>query len=172
MSMEELKVTIRYGDLEMSFSGPPEAVYRQIIAFMEKTLPAYSLARKIAFNMDLRDLLEAFSEVFAYDAQEGLFFRISLSQLKSVSDQILLLALRKYLEHKLGRIEAPNISPGELEATLPAKKKTIMNNLTKLVQLELLKRLDRGDYTITPLGVKYLADKFSKKGSAGEVEQG
>jgi hypothetical protein len=25
MSAEELKVTIRYGDLEMSFSGPPEA---------------------------------------------------------------------------------------------------------------------------------------------------
>jgi hypothetical protein len=168
MSAEELKVTIRYGDLEMSFSGPPEAVYRQIIAFMEKTLPAYSLAKKIAFNMDLKDLLEIFSDIFAYDAQEGLFFKISLGQLRSVSDQILLLALRKYLEHRMGRIEAPNISPGELEAALPAKKKTIMNNLTKLVQLELLKRLDRGDYAITPSGVKYLADKFSKKASAGE----
>jgi hypothetical protein len=171
MSPEELRVTIRYGDLETSFSGPPEAVYRQIIAFMEKSLPAYSLARKIEFNMDLKDLLEAFSDVFAYDAQEGLFFKISLSQLKSVSDAILLLALRKYLEHKLGRIEAPNISPGELEAALSAKRKTIMNNLTRLVQLELLKRLDRGDYAITPLGVKYLADKLLKKGSAGDAEQ-
>lgn len=170
MSSEELKVTIRYGDLEMSFSGPPEAVYRQIIAFMEKTLPAYSLARKIAFNMDLKDLLEAFSGIFAYDAQEGLFFKISLSQLKSISDAILLLALRKYLEYKLGRIESPNITPGELEAALPAKKKTIMNNLTKLVQSELLKRLDRGDYTITPLGVKYLADKFSGSSSPKEAE--
>lgn len=163
MSSEELKVTIRYGDLETSFSGPPETVYRQIIAFMEKALPAYSLARKIAFNLDLRDLLEAFSEIFAYDDQEGLFFKISLSQLKSVSDAILLLALRKHLEYKLGRIEAPNISSSELEAALPAKKKTIMNNLTKLVQAELLKRLDRGDYAITPLGIKYLADKFSEK---------
>lgn len=163
MSSEELKVTIRCGDMEMSFSGPPEAVYHQIISFMEKVFPAYSLARKIAFNMDLRDLLEAFSSVFAYDAQEGLFFKISLSQLKSVSDAILLLALRKHLEHKLGRIEAPNISPGELEAALTAKKKTIMNNLTKLVQMELLRRLDRGDYAITPLGIKYLADKLSKE---------
>ncbi len=166
MSSEELRVTIKYGDLETSFSGPPEAVYRQIIAFMEKALPAYSLARKIAFNTDLKDLLEAFSDVFAYDAQEGLFFKLSLSQLKSVSDAILLLALRKCLEHKLGRIEAPNISPGELEAALTAKKKTIMNNLTKLVQSELLKRLDRGDYAITPLGIKYLADKLSRKESA------
>jgi len=33
MSEEELRVTIRYGDLEAEFSGSPESVYRQIVSF-------------------------------------------------------------------------------------------------------------------------------------------
>lgn len=160
---EELKVTIRYGDIEAEFSGSPEAVYRQVISFMERNLPTYSLAKKIAFSMDLKDLLETFSDVFAYSMEEGLFFKLSLSELKSVSDAILFMALRKYLEYRLGRIESPNISSSELEANLPAKKKTILNNLTKLVQAETLRRLEKGDYVITSLGIKYLADKYSKQ---------
>lgn len=163
MSEEELRVTIRYGDLEAEFSGSPESVYRQIVSFMEKTLPTFSLAKRIAFSMDLNDLLEKFSNIFAYDEQEGLFFKQSLNELKSVSDAILFLALRRHLEYKLGRVENPAISSAELEASLSAKKKTILNNLTKLVQAELLKRLDRGDYAITPLGIKYLADKFASQ---------
>ena len=169
MSLEELKVVIKYGDIEAEFSGSPDAVYRQIVSFMEKTLPTYSLAKKIMFSMDLKDLLEIFSEIFAYDEQEGLFFKMSLGELKSVSDAILFMALRKHLEYKLGRIESATISSAELEASLPAKKKTILNNLTKLVQAELLRRLNRGDYAITSLGIKHLADKYSKQAS-GETE--
>jgi len=170
MSSEELKVIIRYGDLGAEFTGPPEVVYRQVVSFIEKTLPAYSLARKISFSMDLSDLFETFSNILAYNEQEGIFFKLSLNKLKSVSDAILFLALRKYLEYKLGRIGSANISSMELESSLSAKKKTILNNLTKLVQAELLRRLDRGDYTITTLGIKYLADKYSKPESGERCE--
>ena len=127
MSGEELKVTIRYGDLEAEFSGSPEAVYREIVSFMEKTLPTYSLAKKIAFSMDLKDLLDSFSHMIAYNDEQGIFFTTSLSELKSVSDAILFMALRKYLEYKLGRIENSSITSAELESGLSAKKKTILN---------------------------------------------
>ena len=170
MSEEELKVTIRYGDLEAEFSGPPSSVYREVVSFLEKAIPAYSLARKISFSMDLGDLLETFSEIFAYDEEQGIFFKLSLRELKSVSDAILLLALRKHLEYKLGRVEEQSIGFSELEGSLPAKKKTIQNNLTKLVQAELLRRLDRGDYVITALGIKHLADKYSKHAPEEPVE--
>lgn len=163
MSEEELRVSIRYGDLEAEFSGSPGSVYRQIVSFLEKAIPAYSLARKISFSMDLEDLLKTFSEIFAYDEEHGLFFKLSLNELKSVSDAILLLALRKHLEYKLGRVGEQSINFSELEGSLPAKKKTVRNNLTKLVQAELLRRLDRGDYVITALGIKHLADKYSKR---------
>jgi len=126
-SEEELKVTIRYGDLEAEFSGSPEAVYREIVSFMEKTLPTYSLAKKIAFSMDLKDLLDSFSHMIAYNDEQGIFFTTSLSELKSVSDAILFMALRKYLEYKLGRIENSSITSAELESGLSAKKKTILN---------------------------------------------
>ncbi|MCX8187435.1 MAG: hypothetical protein N3F65_02355 [Nitrososphaeria archaeon] len=160
---EELRVVIKFGDVEAEFSGSPEAVYRQVVSFMEKMLPTYSLAKKIAFSMDLRDLLEAFSDIFAYEKEEGLFFKMGLIGLKSASDAILFMALKKYLEYKLARVDNPSISSSELEVGLPAKKKTILNNLTKLAQMGLLRRLEKGDYAITSLGIKYLADKYSKQ---------
>lgn len=162
---EEIRVTIKYGDIEAEFSGSPEAVYHQVVSFIEKNLPTYSLAKKIFFSMDLRDLLETFSDVFAYNIDEGLFFKIRLSDFKSVSEAILFMALRKHIEYKLGRADNPSISSSELEAVLPAKKKTILNNLTKLAQMEFLRRLEKGDYTITSLGIKYLADKYSRHGA-------
>lgn len=160
----ELRVVIKYGDMEVEFSGSPEAVYHQIVSFMEKTLPTYSLAKKIAFDMDLKDLLETFSDILAYNSEEGVFFKKSLSDLKSVSDAILFTALRKYVEYKLGRVDGPSVSSSELEACLPAKKKTILNNLTKLSQTGLLRRLEKGDYAITIPGIKYLADKYARQG--------
>ena len=171
MSEEELKVTIRYGNLEAEFSGPPSSVYREVVSFLEKAIPAYSLARKISFSMDLKDLLETFSEVFAYNEEQGLLFKLSLKELKSISDAILLLALRRHLEYKLGRAEEQSIGFPELESSLPAKRKTIQNNLTKLVQAELLRRLDRGDYAITALGIKHLADKYSRHAAEKPVEE-
>ena len=163
MSSDELRVTVRYGDLEAEFSGSPQAVYREVISFIEKALPAYSLAKKISFDLDTQELLESLGHLLAYSDEHGLFFTFSLRELKSVSDAILFQALRKHLEHKLGKVESPSITSAELEGGLSAKKKTILNNLTKLVQGELLKRLDRGDYAITPLGIKYLIDKYGKR---------
>jgi len=159
-SEKQLKVTIRYGDIEAEFSGSPEVVYQQVISFMEKTIPEYSLARRIALSLDVRDLIEAFSHMLAYNEEQGIFLTRSLSELESVSDAILFAALKRYIEYKLGRSESSSITSAELESALPAKKKTILNNLTRLVQSDLLKRLDRGDYVITPLGIKYLMDKY------------
>ena len=157
----ELKVTIRYGDVEAEFSGAPGDVYRQVVSFLEKVIPAYSLARKISYSMGLQEILEQLSGLLAYEEGEGLFFTQSLGEFP-VSDAVLLLALRSHLEHGLGRRESPTVNLSELSRVLTKSEKTVSGRLTELVQRGMLRRLDRGDYTITQLGIRHVLEKYGQ----------
>lgn len=163
MSREELKVSIRYGELEAEFSGAPGEVYRQVVSFLEKVIPAYSLAKKISSALGLQEVLERLSGMLGYEESEGLFFTEGLERFP-VSDAVLLLALKSHLEHGLGRRESPTVNLSELSRALSKSEKTVSGRLTELVQRGMLRRLDRGDYTITQLGIRHVLEKYGQVG--------
>ncbi|HDJ66237.1 MAG TPA: hypothetical protein ENF33_00780 [Nitrososphaeria archaeon] len=163
MSDEELKIHIRYGDLEAEFSGSPEAVYHQVVAFLEQTIPEYSLAKKIQYSVELKDMLERLKDYLAYNPEAGIFFLKDLSEFP-FQDAIYFIALKNYLEYKLGRREKPNTSISDFSEYLPRiKRKTLSNRVAELSQGVMLKRLDRGDYAITIQGIKYILDNYGRK---------
>ena len=45
--MAELKVSISYGEHRAEFRGGPDSVHAQLTSFLEKTVPAFALARKL-----------------------------------------------------------------------------------------------------------------------------
>jgi len=163
MSDEELKIHIRYGDLEAEFSGSPEAVYHQVVAFLEQAIPEYSLAKKIQYNVELKDMLERLKDYLAYNPEAGIFFLKDLNEFP-FQDAVYFIALKNYLEYKLGRREKPNTSISDFSEYLPRiKRKTLSNRVAELSQGVMLKRLDRGDYAITIQGIKYILDNYGQK---------
>lgn len=163
MSDEELKIHIKYGDLEAEFSGSPEAVYHQVVAFLEQTIPEYSLAKKIQYNVELKDMLERLKDYLAYNPEAGIFFLKDLSEFP-FQDAVYFIALKNYIEYKLGRREKPNTSISDFSEYLPRiKRKTLSNRVAELSQGVMLKRLDRGDYAITIQGIKYILDNYGQK---------
>ena len=163
MTNEELKIHIRYGDLEAEFSGSPEAVYHQAVAFLEQAIPEYSLAKKIQYSVELKDMLEGLKAYLAYNPEEGIFFLKDLSKLP-FQDAIYFIALKNYLEYKLGMREKPNTSISDFSEYLPRiNKKTLSNRVAELSKGVMLKRLDRGSYAITIQGIKYILDNYGQK---------
>ncbi|HDD56797.1 MAG TPA: hypothetical protein ENG18_02105 [Nitrososphaeria archaeon] len=163
MSDEELKIHIKYGDLEAEFSGSPEAVYHQVVAFLEQAIPEYSLAKKIQYNVELKDMLERLKDYLAYNPEAGIFFLKDLNEFP-FQDAVYFIALKNYLEYKLGRREKPNTSISDFSEYLPRiKRKTLSNRVAELSQGVMLKRLDRGDYAITIQGIKYILDNYGQK---------
>ena len=163
MSDEELKIHIKYGDLEAEFSGSPEAVYHQVVAFLEQAIPEYSLAKKIQYNVELKDVLERLKDYLAYNPEAGIFFLKDLNEFP-FQDAVYFIALKNYLEYKLGRREKPNTSISDFSEYLPRiKRKTLSNRVAELSQGVMLKRLDRGDYAITIQGIKYILDNYGQK---------
>lgn len=163
MSDEELTIHIRYGDLEAEFSGSPEAVYHQVVAFLEQAIPAYSLAKKIQYSVELKDILERLKDYLAYNPEVGIFFLKDLNEFP-FQDAIYFIALKNYLEYKLGKREKPNTSISDFSEYLTRiKRKTLSNRVAELSQGVMLKRLDRGDYAITIQGIKYILDNYGQR---------
>lgn len=159
MSEHEIKVTIRYQDIEAQFTGEPREVYIQVLKFMEKVIPTYTLASKIILEIELEEIFEKLSDNIAYSSDEGIVFLKNLADLPS-QDAILFLALKNHIEYKIGRREDPAISITDFSKNLQKKEKTISGRLSELIKQGFLKRLDRGDYVITVTGVKYLVEKY------------
>lgn len=153
MEEERMKVSIQYKDLKVEFDGKPDEVYRNIISFMEKAIPTYSLISKLQLSIGLQDMIEKLKDRLAYVQGEGIVIMKPLASM-STSDAIMLYCTKRYLEHTLGLSESPSVTASELSKAIAKSEKTISGELTRLLQKGYIRRLDRGEYVITMLGIK------------------
>lgn len=155
--MTTLKVSISYGELRAEFEGEPGDVYMQVVRFLEKSLPAFSLAKRIQAAVGVDEILEKLSDRLAYSPGEGVFVKAQLPSLPA-STAILLYAASKHLSHLLGHAPSPEFNGSELSSVLGKPEKTISGRLSELVQRGYLKRVGRGGYSITSLGLNSLVE--------------
>ncbi len=158
--MDPLKVTITYGELRAEFEGEPAEVYLNVVKFLEKSIPTYSLAAKLLTSMDVGEMLEKLKDSLGYAPDEGIFVKKPLSSLPT-SNAILLYSAARYFSHVLGLSDRPECLSSELAEALNKPEKTVSGRLTELVQRNYLKRVGRGGYVITRLGLNHLVESSS-----------
>jgi len=152
-----MKVIITHGDLKAEFDGPPEEVYVSVVRFMEKAIPAYSLASKLQTAAGVEEIVEKLKDKVLYSQSDGLILKMDLTGTPT-STAILLFAATRYLNHILGKADSNEVSAAELAGVLGKPEKTVSGRLSELIQRNLLKRVGRGGYVITPLGLAYLKE--------------
>ncbi|MCS7110319.1 MAG: hypothetical protein NZ956_02475 [Candidatus Caldarchaeum sp.] len=152
-----LKVSISYGELKADFEGEPADVYRNVVAFLEKTIPSFSLASKLNTAAGVDEILEKIKNFVAYDTSSGLYFKTDLSKLPT-STAILLFGVLKHLNHLLGHGQGPDFLSAEVSAVLGRPDKTVSGRLAELVKKGQLKRLGRGGYSITSAGLSHVVE--------------
>lgn len=155
-----LKVSIVYGDLKADFEGDPEQVYKDVVRFLEKTIPAYSLASKLSSVTGIDEALEKLKNWLGYDTSSGLFLKADLSKLPT-SSAILLFGALKHFNQILGHASGSEFLSSEVADVLGRPEKTVSGRLTELVKKGLLRRVGRGGYCITPSGLSYLVESSS-----------
>lgn len=152
---DKMRLSLQYGDLKADFEGTPEEVTKFLIRFLEQNIPTYSIARKITLTVDIESLIDAIETYIGYSKEDGFFLKPGFQQLPS-SDQILLLLAKRHLENIWGIAQAPTMSMREISEKLGLKEGTSSSRLTELIRKGMVRRLERGDYTITTLGLQEL----------------
>ncbi len=161
-SGNNLKVTIRHGDLEITVEGDVASVIRSFHEFVEKVLPAYSLAKSLVADVSLQDLLNSVKDHVIYDDSMGFVFRPTAHGLPAPDQVLLYLALRK-AEHLMGKRPSSLTNLRELSEGLGLKRGTLTGALSELRKAGLVRRLERGDYEVTQAGLQYLVERFSPR---------
>ncbi len=163
-SGNNLRVTVKHSDLELTFEGDVTSVIRSFHEFVERVLPAYSLARSLLASVTLPELLDSVKDYVVYDDSLGFVFKPTAHGLPA-SDQVLLFLALRRAEHLMGKRSSSFTSLRELSEGLGLKRGTLTGALSELRKAGLVKRLERGDYEITQTGLQYLVERFSPRQS-------
>ncbi|MDH5361950.1 MAG: hypothetical protein OEW84_01380 [Aigarchaeota archaeon] len=156
---DALHVNIIYKGVETSFKGHPEQVYRAVISYLEKAIPAFSLASKVSFSLDLQKILSDVKDVLAYVPAQGMMFINTISSFP-MSDAVMLYLLKCYLEHSLGMRESPSAAIADIKNALTHPEKSISSRLTELMKRGWVRRVGRGSYVATLIGVREISERM------------
>lgn len=156
---DALCVNIVYRGVETTFKGRPDQVYRAVISYLEKAIPAFSLASKVSFSLDLQKILSDVKDVLAYVPDQGMIFIDSLSSFPA-SDAVMLYLLKCYLEHSLGMRDSPSAAIGDIKSALTHPEKSLSSRLTELMKRGWVRRIGRGSYVATLVGVREISERM------------
>ena len=118
----DVKVEIKYKDVEKTFSGNVEEVWLCMHRFFCEFIPSFETACKLMLRVDLQNLVEDCRSIIAF-SKEGPNVLVSRSKLTD-SETLALWLLATYVGRQLGILEGDAVSKEELQTklgtTLPA----------------------------------------------------
>ncbi len=163
-SERQLSVSVKYGEVEVNFSGSPEVVIRSLHEFISKQIPNMDLARSISVNYSLNDLIKMFGDFIRF-TEEGP--RVWAQERKlSDKDLIALQLVSARAANLSGKSKSDAMTTAELESATGLYAKTIGSRLSELNKLGHVERNDSegtGRYRVTTLGLSWLSTQLAKK---------
>ncbi len=137
---------------------------RSLHEFISKVIPNIDLARTIAVNYSLNDLIQMFKD-FIRITPEGP--RVWLQDRKLSDREVIMLQLVASRAASLtGKSGSDTMSIADVQAATGLYPKTISSRLSELTKLAQVERIDAeggGRYKITTVGVNRLNEQLSKK---------
>lgn len=158
---QPLEVTIRYGALEKTITGPPEIVAKEVFAFLTKVIPELELASHLALSVDLNQLAQASEGVLAV-TPEGVVVTVPLDHLAD-RELILLHLAKARIASMLGKSEKDSVQSADLIAATKRTGGTVAGRLSELCAENLAERKGKGEYTATTLGLHVFREQVLPK---------
>ena len=148
---ETITVHIKYKDLDQTFVGDANQVWRNLNRFFTEKIPALQILEKVLLTVDLENLIENCKNIIAI-APEG---PVLLVRKQTLTDRetLTLHLLATYIGNKLG-ITKEYLTKEELQTGLGKNAKITATRLGELIREGLTKKTEEGNYRITTVGIK------------------
>jgi len=146
-----LKVHIEFGEAKADFEGDANQVFESIVRFLTQIYPNLEILQRIVFTPDLTRLVEKLVGLVEITS-EGSMIVPGLDL--SARNAICFVLLGAYVGSKLGKLSKGSVSHNDLSKLTGKAKKTISNELPRLVSEGLAERTTEGEYQITTLGIR------------------
>lgn len=150
-----IKVHIEFGDIKVDFEGDVNQVFEAVIRFLSQIYPTLEILQRIVFSPDLTRLAENITGLVEITSDgPAIAQNIELP----ARSAICLALLGAYIGSKIGKLKKDTLSTVELSKLTGKARKTIINELPKLIDEGLIEKVSEGEYKITELGMRRTED--------------
>lgn len=146
-----VKVHLEMGDMKVDFEGSSEEVFESLLRFISQVCPGIEMLRKITYTPDLTRIIEDLTGLIEISSSGPV---INPNLELSARNAICLALLGAYIGNRIGKLSKDTLSVGELSRLIGKAKKTVINELPRLIDSGLVERVSEGEYKITELGIK------------------
>ncbi len=158
----KLKVTIKYGSIESTCEGPADEVLKFVFRFIKDVYPNYAIVSGLTLTVDLENLLKGLRDVITFLPKGQ---PVILKPIKDLTDSDLILTylVAAYAGNQIGLAEKGYLSMANLLDRTGKPAGTVAGRLSELVGRLCVERVGRGEYRITPYGIKEFMEEVLPK---------
>lgn len=163
MSDAEAKITVhvKYGDVEKTFSGSVEDVWKAVNRLFSDFIPSFELSKALVLNVDLQELVEAFKGIIGF--ADNMPHLLVPKEKLTDNETLALYLLAAHLGCRLGMLNSDVMTREELQVKLGKNPKITSTRLGELVKSEIVEKTGEGGYRITTFGIIQLKREWLPK---------
>lgn len=161
-----LTVELQFGEIKHTAKGSPEAVLRELIAFISRSIPAYDAASKLIYLPDYDKMINSLSSVLRITPDgQVLLLRNDMPAEKA----IIAVLLGAFVSSKFQKRSSDELYAEEIARSVGKALKTVRNTIAELQKEGLIERAARGTYRIATAGIMKMERELSaqESGPAG-----
>ena len=156
----KIKVHLEFGEVKVDFEGDVNQVFEFIVHFLTEVYPNLEILRNLVYTPDLTNLAAKLVGRVEITAEGPVL--VSGSEL-SARDAACIALLGAHIGNRLGKLTKESLSSGDLAKITGKARKTISNEVPRLVADGLVERTAEGEYKLTILGIKRTEDTLTEK---------
>lgn len=158
-SEHKVTVNVKYGGMEQTFTGDPNAVWVSVNRFFGELIPTFDVACKITLTVDLARLIEDFKDVIAV-SPEGPELLIPKDKLTD-SEVLQFYLLAAFVSFRFGKRVTEVMTKEELQAKLAKSMKITATRLGELVKQGTVVKTEDGAFRLSTIGIKKLQEELT-----------
>jgi hypothetical protein len=158
----KLKVHLEFGEVKVDFEGDVNQVFGSIVHFLTELYPNLEILRNLVYTPDLTNLAAKLIGRLEITAEGPIL--ISESGL-SARDVACIALLGTYVGNRLGKLTKETLSSSDLAKITGKARKTISNEIPKLITDGLVERTAESEYKLTVLGIRKTEETLTERKS-------
>ena len=147
---EKVKVHIEIGDARADFEGDVDQVFELTARFLTQICPSLKVLRRLIYTPDITKLAEKIVGLIEISPKGPMLSNFDVP----TRDAVCLILLGAYLGKVLGILGKDSISSRDLARIIGKARKTVSNEMPRLVSEGVVERTSEGEYRLTILGIK------------------
>ncbi|MBS7656596.1 hypothetical protein KEJ33_01570 [Candidatus Bathyarchaeota archaeon] len=154
----KLKVHLEFGEAKADFEGDVNQVFDAVVRFLTKIYPNLEIINKLVYTPDVSSLAAKLVGKVEVTSEGPIL--VSRDEL-SARDAICIALLGAYVGNKLGKFSKDALSSAELAKITEKARKTISNEVPKLIDEGIIERTTEGEYKLTISGIRKTEEKMA-----------